>query len=436
MHTVFRTVTHLLLAAMAAGLVSACSRSEANAPAQPADPEVVVQTIAPRSVTLTAVLPGRTSAHLMSEVRPQVGGIIQKRLFKEGGEVRQGETLYQIDPSTYQAAFESAKAELARAEANALPVRLKAERYANLAKVRAVSTQDNDDAQAAFKQAEAAVVAAKAALQTARINLAYTRVVAPISGRIGKSSVTPGALVTASQATPLAVIQQTNPMFVDVTQSSAEVQRLRRELAEGRIKQSVKGGARVTLLFDDGSEYPVEGSLQFADITVEQSTGSVTLRAEFPNPRGDLLPGLYVRARLEEGVAEQAILVPQQAVQRDAKGNPQVLVVKADGMVEQRDVQVDRVVGQDWLVASGLAAGDRVIVDGLQKVRAGVKVKATEAQAAPADAAQAASAQAAAPAVAAPGKPADAKLADGQAKPAAQAAPAAPGKAPAASEAK
>jgi len=379
MRIIFRSVVRFGLAALAAVLLAACGQSSAGAPAPAADPEVTVLTIIPRPVTLTTVLSGRTSAFLMSEVRPQVGGIIQKRLFKEGGDVRAGEVLYQIDPATYQAAYDNARAALAKAEANALPARLKAERYANLSQVRAVSKQDNDDAQAAKKQADAEVIAAKAALETARINLGYTRVTAPISGRIGKSAVTPGALVTAGQATAMATIQQTDPVYVDVTQSSTEVLRLKRELASGRIKQSANGGARVSLLMEDGSQYSHEGALQFTDITVDQSTGEVTLRAVFPNSARDLLPGLYVRAVLTEGVDETALLVPQTAISRDPKGNAMVLVVKPDDVVEQRPVVLTRIIGDSWLVGSGLTAGERIIVEGLQKVRAGAKVKAVEA---------------------------------------------------------
>ena len=385
------TLTVLLLVLLT---LAACGQGQkAAGPPAAAEPEVTVVTLAPKAVTLTSELPGRTSAHLVSEVRPQVGGIIQKRLFTEGGEVKAGEVLYQIVPDTYRAAYENAKAALAKAEANALPARLKGERFAGLTKVRAVSQQDNDDAQAAHKQAEAEVIAAKAALETTRINLSYTRVTAPISGRIGKSSVTSGALVTASQAAPLATIQQTDPIYVDVTQSSAEVQRLRRELQSGRLRKAADGGARASLLMEDGSPYPLEGVLRFADITVDQSTGEVTLRAEFPNPRRDLLPGLYVRAVLTEGVDEAALLVPQVAVSRDSKGNPQAMVVKPDNTVEIRPIVVSRVMGDTWLVESGLTAGERVIVDGLQKVRPGAKVKAVEA-APPAQAADAAPAEA------------------------------------------
>jgi len=365
-------------------LLSACGQNKGAQPAA-GEPEVTVVTITPQTITLTTELPGRTSAHVISEVRPQVGGIIQKRLFVEGREVKAGEVLYQIDPATYQAAYDSAKATLAQAEANALPAKLKAERYANLVKVNGVSKQDNDDAQAANMQSQAAVLAAKAALETARINLSYTRVTSPISGRIGKSSVTPGALVTASQATALATVQQTDPIYVDVTQSSAEVMRLKRELDSGRLKKSADGGARVRLFMEDGTPYPQEGTLQFADITVDQTTGAVNVRVVFPNHGHDLLPGLYVRAVLSEGTDAAALLVPQPAVSRDTKGNASVMVVKADGTVEARPLELSRVLGDKWLVNSGLAAGERVIVDGLQKVRPGAKVKAVEAAAPTAD---------------------------------------------------
>ncbi len=366
----------LLVLCLAAAALAGCGQSsQADVQTPPREPEVVVATIAPQAVTLTTALPGRTSAFLVSEVRPQVGGIIQKRLFTEGADVRAGDVLYQIDPATYQAAYDNARAAQAKAEANALPARLKAERYANLAKARAVSKQDNDDAQAADKQAQAEVIATQAALESARINLSYTRVTAPVSGRIGKSAVTPGALVTASQALPLATVQQIDPIYVDVTQSSAELLRLKRDLVSGKLKRAGEHGATVKLFFEDGTPYPLEGVLQFSDITVDQNTGVITLRALFPNPDHDLLPGLYVRAVLEEGVDENAILVPQAAVSRNAKGEAQVLVVTADNSVEQRAIDVDRVVGDGWLVRAGLAAGDRVVTEGLQKAAPGAKVK-------------------------------------------------------------
>ncbi|GAB7081840.1 efflux RND transporter periplasmic adaptor subunit [Megalodesulfovibrio paquesii] len=364
-------------------LLSACSEGPQAADAQPAGPamtpEVTVLTIAPRPLTLTTELPGRTSAHLVSDVRPQVNGIIQKRMFTEGAEVKEGEILYKIDPAHYQATYNNAKAAVVKAEANLLPAKLRAERTANLARQDAVSKQDNDDAQATSRQAEAEVLAAKAALDTARINLEYTDVRAPISGRIGKSAVTPGALVTANQAAALATIQSTDPIYVDLTQSSAEVLRLRRELESGKLHRAEDGGATVTLLMEDGHQYPHEGKLQFADITVDQSTGMITLRAEFPNPNRLLLPGLYVRAVLAEGVDEQAILVPQAAVSRDPKGTALAMVVKPDGVVEARPLVVDRVVGDSWLVSAGLSAGEKIVVDGLQKAKPGATVKTVEA---------------------------------------------------------
>ncbi|MGE4298038.1 MAG: efflux RND transporter periplasmic adaptor subunit [Desulfovibrionaceae bacterium] len=375
------------IALLATVFASGCNDDKAanGAPmAAPAPTEVTVVTITPRPVTLSTVLPGRTSPFLMAEVRPQVSGIIQKRLFQEGAEVKAGELLYQIDPAPYQAAYDNAKAALGKAEANVLPAKLRAERYQELAKANALAKQDNDDAQAAFLQAQAEVVAAKAALETTRINLSYTRVTSPIAGRIGRSAVTPGALVTANQAAALSTVQQTNPIYVDVTQSSNDLLRLKRDLASGRLKSSVANGAAVSLLYEDGSRYPLQGRLQFADITVDQSTGVVTLRTVFPNPDGDLLPGLYVRAVLEEGVNEHAILAPQRAVSRDAKGNAVAMVVRPDNTVAQRAITVDRVMGEDWLVTSGLAAGDRVIVEGLQKVRPGAAVTAVEATAKPA----------------------------------------------------
>ena len=318
-------------------MLTACGKQNgAGGPMQSGPPEVAVMVVKPERVALTTELAGRTSAYLIAEVRPQVGGIIQKRLFTEGSDVKAGEVLYQIDPATYQAAYDSAKAALARAEANLIPVRLKAERYRELVKINAVSKQDYDDASAALKQAEADVEAGKAALETARINLAYTRVTAPISGRIGRSSVTDGALVTASQPAALATIQQLGSMYVDVTQSSAELLRLKQNLASGLLKSSGAAQARVKLLLEDGSAYPLPGTLKFSEVTVDQSTGSITLRAIFPNPKQTLLPGMFVRAILEEGVNEQAILVPQRGVTRNPAGNAMVMVVGAEEKVEPR----------------------------------------------------------------------------------------------------
>jgi membrane fusion protein (multidrug efflux system) len=350
------------------------SAAVAKAPSTP--PEVGVVAIKPQRVALTTELAGRTSACLIAEVRPQVGGIVQKRLFIEGADVKAGEVLYQIDPAAYQAAYNSAKAALARAEANLIPARLKSERYKDLIKINAVSQQDYDDASAALKQAEADVEAGKAALETARINLAYTRVTAPISGRIGRSSVTNGALVTASQPAALATIQQLSSMYVDVTQSSAELLRLKRDLASGLLKGNGPAQARVKLLLEDGSVYPLPGTLKFSEVTVDQSTGSITLRATFPNPKQTLLPGMFVRAILEDGVSEQAILVPQRGVTRNPAGNAMVMVVGGEEKVEPRIIKVVRTVGDNWLVSEGLKTGDRVILEGLQKARPGTPVKA------------------------------------------------------------
>jgi membrane fusion protein, multidrug efflux system len=367
-----------LIAVVGSLLVSlisgSCDRQKAQSP--PPIAEVSVVTLNPQQVMLTTELPGRTSAYLIAEVRPQVGGIIQKRLFTEGSDVKEGEALYQIDPAVYQATYNSAKAALARAEANLIPIRLKAERYADLVKINAVSQQEYDDASAALKQAEADVEAGKAAMETARINLAYTKVTAPISGRIGRSSVTNGALVTASQPAALATIQQLSPIYVDVTQSSAELLRLKQNLASGLLKSNGVAQARVSLLLEDGSHYPLPGTLKFSEVTVDQSTSSITLRAIFPNPKHTLLPGMFVRAILEEGVNEHAILVPQRGVTRNPAGNAMVMVVGSEEKVEPRVIKVLRTVGENWLVSEGLKAGDRVILEGLQKVRPGMPVKA------------------------------------------------------------
>ncbi|MHB8150982.1 MAG: efflux RND transporter periplasmic adaptor subunit, partial [Desulfobulbia bacterium] len=326
-------------------------------------------------VTLTMELPGRTSPRLIAEVRPQVGGIIQERLFVEGSEVKAGQVLYRIDPATYQAAYASAKAALARAEANLLPARLKEERFRELVAINAVSRQEHDDASAMLKQAEAEVAANQAVVDAARINLDYTSVKAPISGRIGRSTVTGGALVTANQAAPMATIQQLDPVYVDVVQSSAELLRLKRNLANGEIKGQDAGQTKVTLVLEDGSSYPQEGVLKFSEVAVDQSTGSVTLRALFPNPEQLLLPGMFVRAIVQEGVSEQAILVPQRGVSRNPKGEAMVMVVGADEKVEQRVIKVSRTVGDNWLVSDGLQAGERVILEGIQKARPGTQVK-------------------------------------------------------------
>jgi len=332
-------------------------------------------TVKAQEVVLTSELPGRTSAYLVAEVRPQVSGLILKRMFNEGSVVKAGAVLYQIDSAPFQAAYDSAGASLARAEANVPAIRSRAQRYRELLVTKAVSQQDFDDVDAALNQAEAEIKYWKAAVESARINLGYTRVTAPISGRIGKSNMTEGALVTANQPAPLAIIQQFDPIYVDVPQSTAELLRLKRRIQDGRLDQNETNQKKVQLILDDGTAYPLEGTLQFQDITVEQTTGTVTLRAVFPNPEDVLLPGMFVRAVVQEGVNKQAILIPQQAVSRDPKGNPVTLIVDAEGKVQQKMLTIDRAILDQWLVSSGLAPGDRVITEGIQKVRPGAAVK-------------------------------------------------------------
>jgi membrane fusion protein (multidrug efflux system) len=364
-----RTARWGLLVVLAAA--AACK----STPPPPAVPEVAVVTLQTEALRLTTELPGRTAAYLVAEIRPQVNGLIQKRLFKEGADVAAGSLLYQIDPAPYQAAFDQAKAALDVAESHIPSARARAERFKELVAVHAVGQQDYDDAVAALATAEAGAAAAKAALENARINLGYTPIKSPISGRIGRSSVTVGALVNAYQGAPLAVVQQLDPIYVDVVQSSAEVLRLRRNMESGRLKQDREAWRKVRLRLEDGTDYPLEGALEFRDITVDPSTGSVILRAVFPNPDKILLPGMFVRAIVEEGLNNQALLVPQQGVSRDTKGQPYALIVNGDGKVEQRSLELDRAIGDQWLVAKGLAAGDRVVVEGQLKVRPGASVK-------------------------------------------------------------
>ena len=384
-------------------LVSGCGSKVASPPAGPA--EVATVTLHPERIVLTTELPGRTSAYLVAEIRPQVSGLLQKRLFEEGANIKQGDLLYQIDPVPYQAAVDQAQAALASAvanvdtaqanvvmaEANLPAIRSRAERLKGLVAIHAVGQQDYDDAAAALRQAEAnlavrktaveasrtAVEVSRTALESARINLSYTPIKAPISGRIGISNITVGAMVTAYQPVPLAVIQQLNPIYVDVIQASTDLLRLRRKLESGDIKS---GSSRQTvqLLLEDGTPYTFTGTLQFQDVTVDPTTGSVTLRIVFANPKQVLLPGMFVRAVVEEGVDEQAILIPQQGVSRDPKGNPMALIVNADGKVEQRAIVLDRAMGDKWMVTKGLAPGDRVIVEGIEKVRPGAPVRAVD----------------------------------------------------------
>jgi membrane fusion protein (multidrug efflux system) len=356
-----------------AGFVGACSRTDAPAPAATA-PQVGVITLEPRPVNVSTELPGRTAAFRMAEVRPQVEGIVKRRLFTEGAEVRAGAPLYEIDAAPYRAALLRAEAAVASAEAQLNAAQLLADRYGPLREGGVVSKQDYDNAVAASKSATATLAAAQAQLETARIDLGYTQVRAPIAGRIGRSLVTEGALVTRNQDAPLATIAQLDPIYVDVTQSSAELLRLQREFTAGRLQRAGTGQARVTLALEDGSEYALEGALQFSEVTVDAGTGSVLLRAVFPNPERLLLPGMFVRATLAQGTRSQALLVPQAGVSRNARGEATVLVLGAGNMVSERVIQVDQAVGSDWLVTSGLAAGDRVIVEGLQKARAGAAV--------------------------------------------------------------
>lgn len=348
-------------------------------PGAPPPPAVTVLRVQVEPVALTTELPGRTTPYLIAEVRPQVTGIVHARPFEEGAEVESGQLLYQIDPALYRAALDSAKAALARAEANLAVAELKAKRFAGLEKTDAVSKQANDEAIAEAGQARADVAAAAAALEKARIELDYTQLRAPIAGRIGRSAVTPGALVTANQPEALATIQQLDPIYVDLTQSSAELLRIRRQLAAGELHREVGDGLPVTLILGDGTFYGHEGTLAFSEVTVDEGTGTVALRARFPNPEGELLPGSYVRARLPLGERARAIRIPHAALTRDARGRAQVMVVDAEGKVEPRQVETILSIGSDWVIGSGLEGGERVIVEGLQRARPGTLVRAEEA---------------------------------------------------------
>ena len=357
----------------------ACGSQSTTTTATPPT-EVGVVTLTTERVVLTTELPGRTSAYQIAEIRPQVSGLIQKRSFEEGADVKAGDLLYQIDPAQYQATYDQAVAAQELAESKLPSTRKLAERLGGLAEISAVGQQDADDATSALATAEANVALSKAAVKAAKINLDYTPVRAPISGRIGRSSITPGAMVTAYQASPLAVIQQLNPIYVDVTQASSDLLKLRRSAEDGKLIVDGTMKRSVQLALEDGTPYPIEGTLQFRDASVDSSTGSVTLRIVFPNPDKVLLPGMYVRATIETGINEQAILIPQQGVSRDTKAEPYALILGAEGTVEQRYIKLDRAIGNRWLVTDGLKAGDRVIVEGLQKVRAGAKAHGTESK--------------------------------------------------------
>jgi len=370
----FTRVWVLAVALMAVAGLFGCGQSKGGPASQTL--EVAVVTLQAEPVALTTELAGRTVAYRVAEVRPQVSGIVLKRLFTEGSDVREGQVLYQIDPAPFQAALDNARAALARSEANLPTVRLREERFRSLLVDKAVSQQEYDDAAATLNQTEADIKYWKAMVEQAKINLGYTKVTAPISGRIGRSTVTEGALVTAHQPIALATIQQLDPIYVDVPRSTTEVLQFRRELEEKKVIRRGESLKKVRLFLEDGSLYPWTGTLQFQEVTVDQSTGSVMLRIVFPNPRWTLLPGMFVRASVETGVNPQAILCPQQAVMHNPKGEAYVYLVNDKNEVEMRTIAVERTIGDKWLVSSGLAPGERAVMEGMQRVRPGAIVKA------------------------------------------------------------
>lgn len=371
---------------ISAALLAGCN-DQGETQAHPAEPQVTVHVVEKAPLAVTTELPGRTTAFRIAEVRPQVSGIVLKRNFTEGSDIEAGQSLYQIDPATYQADYDSAKGELAKSEAAAAIAHLTVKRYVPLVGTKYISQQEYDQAIADARQADASVIAAKATVESARINLAYTKVTSPISGRIGKSNVTEGALVTNGQATELATVQQLDPIYVDVTQSSNDFMRLKQSVEQGSLHKD-SASSTVELVMENGQSYPLKGSLQFSDVTVDESTGSITLRAVFPNPQHTLLPGMFVRARIDEGVQPNAILVPQQGVTRTPRGDATVMVVNDKSQVESRAVVAAQAIGDKWLISEGLQPGDKVIVSGLQKARPGVQVKATADTETPATKAQ------------------------------------------------
>ena len=360
-----KQLTISVLAVGATIFLAGCNKGATNAPQT--TPVVGVFEVKPQQVSVFTELPGRTSPYLIAEVRPQINGIVQKRLFVEGADVNAGQVLYQIDPALYKAAFDSA-------QANLQSLQLKADRFKELIKINAISKQEYDDVDASYKQA-------LAALQTAQINLGYTQISSPITGRVGISNFTPGALVSANQVNALTTVQQLDPIYVDVIQSSSDLMRIKRALESGILKRAGKDAVKMKLILDDNIAYPLGGKFQFSDVTVDPGTGSVTLRAVFPNPKHDLLPGMFVRAVLEEGVNEQGLVVPQQGVTHDARGNATALVLNKESKVELRVLELGDAIGDKWVVKSGLSAGDQLIVDGVQKIKPGAL-----AQAAPKDA--------------------------------------------------
>ncbi|WP_241332005.1 efflux RND transporter periplasmic adaptor subunit [Burkholderia cenocepacia] len=415
-----RVPYRLITVATAAVFLAACGKKESAPP--PQTPEVGVVTVQPQAVPVFTDLPGRTSAFLVAQVRARVDGIVLRREFTEGTDVKAGQRLYKIDPAPYIAALNSAKATLAKAQANLVTQNALVARYKVLVAANAVSKQDYDNAVATQGQAAADVAAGKAAVDTAQINLGYTDVVSPISGRVGISQVTPGAYVQASQATLMSTVQQLDPVYVDLTQSSLEGLKLRQDVQSGRLKTSGPGAAKVSLILEDGKTYSEPGKLQFSDVTVDQTTGSVTIRAVFPNPGRVLLPGMFVRARIEEGVNENAFLVPQIGVTHDQKGQAIAMVVNASNKVEPRPLKTTGMQGQNWIVEGGLQAGDHVIVQGVDKVRPGATVKTVPGQLAPAADAASGAAAPAAPAAAGSGAAAASGAAASGAAPASAAA--------------
>ncbi|AIO42080.1 efflux RND transporter periplasmic adaptor subunit [Burkholderia sp. AU19243] len=415
-----RVPYRLLTVATAAVFLAACGKKESAPP--PQTPEVGVVTVQPQAVPVFTELPGRTSAFLVAQVRARVDGIVLRREFTEGSDVKAGQRLYKIDPAPYLAQLNSAKATLAKAQANLVTQNALVARYKVLVAANAVSKQDYDNAVATQGQAAADVAAGKAAVETAQINLGYTDVVSPITGRVGISQVTPGAYVQASQATLMSTVQQLDPVYVDLTQSSLDGLKLRQDVQSGRLKTSGPGAAKVSLILEDGKTYSEPGKLQFSDVTVDQTTGSVTIRAVFPNPGRVLLPGMFVRARIEEGVNENAFLVPQIGVTHDQKGQAIAMVVNASNKVEPRPLKTTGIQGQNWIVEGGLQAGDRVIVQGVDKVRPGATVKSVPAQLPAASAASGVAAASAAPAAAGSGAAAASGAAASGAAPASAAA--------------
>jgi membrane fusion protein (multidrug efflux system) len=375
-----RVIIFIITALASAIVLSGCEQNQqANAPARQPTPVGVIK-LTSQPLTLTKELPGRVTASRVAQIRPQVNGIVQTRLFTEGAEVKKGQALYQIDPATFEAQIASSKAAISKAQANIANAKAKSDRYAELLEIKAVSQQDYDEADANYKSAQADLLTAQAQLKTAQININYSKVSSPISGQIGKSNVTAGALVSANQTTALATVTQLDPIYIDLTQSSRELTRLKKAIANGELNKDLTSQSKVELKMEDGSVYPHQGTLQFSEVIVDPSTGSVTLRAEFPNPEKLLLPGMYVRAVIVEGVKANAILVPQRGVSRNSKGEPTAMVVSKNNTVEARVLKTDRTVGSNWLVTSGLNDGDQVIVEGLQKIAPGAPVNAVPAE--------------------------------------------------------